>query len=71
MSQGLLSYSDLEARWKAQGRTAEARRKWVRRRCVRLGLRPMVGFGRGECARFRPASVERAEARASGEGRAA
>ena len=58
---GVLSYQDLEARWKAKGKTPQARNRWIRRRCVALGLKPMPAFGRGTNARFRFADVLRQE----------
>ncbi len=68
---GLWTSLDLERRWQAPGKTAMARDRWVRRRCLALGIRPMEGFGRGAHARFRPATVLKREAMAAGERTAA
>ena len=62
MSEGLLTYDDLAKRWQAPSENPVARLYWVKRRCMRLGIKRMDGFGRGKFARFRPATVERAEA---------
>lgn len=62
----LWTWGDLERRWQAPGPTPSARRVWVKRRARVLGVRPLVGFGRGESARFRPRNVQDAEARAAG-----
>lgn len=69
MSGGLLSREDLAARWQAPEGTAAFRDRWVRRRCARIGLSPMEGFGRGRYARYRPSTVERMEAIAACEAR--
>lgn len=61
----LLTWSDLEARWKARGVTVAERRRWVRDRARSWKLEPLRGT-RGEDARFRPLDVVNAEARAAG-----
>lgn len=62
MSEGPLTYDDLAARWNLCPRQ-------VRRVCKRWRLQPMDLGHRTK--RFRPADVDRAEARMAGEGRAA
>lgn len=69
-TEALLTWGDLELRWRALGVNPAARRRWVRDRARRWGLRPLKGT-RGEDARFRPLDVVNAEARAAGERRAA
>lgn len=65
MNDGLLTFGDLEARWRPPGQTPMARRKWLLRRISSWRL-PLLS-GRGESARFRPVDVLKAEARAAGE----
>lgn len=64
----LMTYADLRKRWRAEGRTEADRHRWTVRHCKLWGLRPLKG-GRGDNARFRPADVLAAEARAAGERR--
>ena len=61
----LLCWEDIEVRWKARGDTPEQRRRWVRDRAARWGLKAMRGT-RGNDARFRPLDVINAEARGAG-----
>lgn len=58
----MITWEDLEARWRAPGPTPKARRKWVQRIAHRTGLKPFTG-SRGASVRFRPADVLRAEER--------
>ncbi len=62
---GLVSYADLEVRWRPTGPTPRARHVWVVRRVGQLGLRPAVP-GRGVTVRFRLASVLAAEEKQEG-----
>ncbi len=59
---GLVSYSDLEARWRPPCATPKERRKWLLRKVRALDLRPAIP-GRGNEVRFRLASVLSAEER--------
>lgn len=61
---GLLTMDELVDRWQPPGPTPAARDKWMRRRMGEWGLKPLAGT-RGGNARFRPADVDRAEARGS------
>ena len=65
MPEELLTWEDLERRWKPPMADPTLRRQWLRRSAARWGLRPMLGT-RGATARFAPAAVKRAEERASG-----
>jgi hypothetical protein len=60
----LLTYADLEARWRIAGKTDKSRRKTLLRRLELWGLRPLEGT-RGKQAVFRPADVLKAEQRAA------
>lgn len=64
MSDGLLTVEEVMQRWRIAG-TDQARWKAFRRRCAKWGLRPLRGT-RGAGQLFRPADVDRAEARAAG-----
>lgn len=57
---GLLSFADLEARWKPPGASARARYVWVKRRVDLLRLRAAIP-GRGPSVRFSLAAVLAAE----------
>jgi hypothetical protein len=65
VSEGPLTAEQLMVRWHIDGPTLAARRKALQRRCQAWGLRPMTGT-RGPRALYRPADVDRAEARAAG-----
>ena len=61
----LLTWADLEERWKVVGETPEKRRRVVRELARRWKLDAMSGT-RGDGARFRPLDVINAEARGAG-----
>lgn len=61
----LLSWEDLDTRWKPVGDTPEKRRRVLRDWARRWKLEPLRGT-RGDGARFRPLDVINAEALAAG-----
>lgn len=60
----LITYDDLESRWKPPGANPKARRKWIIRRCKQWRLIPLPG-GRGDSTRFRLVDLLRIEERAA------
>lgn len=61
----LLSWGDLERRWKPLGETSAERQRHLQRMARTWGLKAMRGT-RGATARFHPMDVVDAEARAAG-----
>lgn len=65
MEHRLLSWTDLNERWRPMGDTAKERLEHLQRMAREWGLKAMRGT-RGASARFHPMDVVDAEARAAG-----